>query len=256
MRETAAFCHACGQVIADAGILFSEQGDQICARCAPSVPTAADLTCARLVFQNARLRQRRRARIALSALWLVAGAFAALSIRTMAPVFIIDSPASGSGVTGDVRVTGRVAVPTIGEPVWLFVGSYAAGCTPIQKVPIVIAPDGRWQSRVELKGPRGARFWLTAVLSDETGRVANDDESQEIPDWLTRHTPEEQGGRGCRRRSRAHWHPPRGATVLATIKLTLTENHGLDELPEMLNLTGIFGSGGNLSNDLPQPGRR
>lgn len=234
MRETAAFCHACGQVIEGAGILFTEHGDRICVGCAPTLPSGVDLARARLVALNAQMRRRRRTRVALATLWVAAGAFAAGSIRTMPPVFMVDSPGAGSVVAGEIRLSGRVAVQTIREPAWLFVGAHAASCLPVEKVPILISSDGQWQSRVELKGRRGARFWLTAVVSNEAGRAAPDAENERIPEWLWRHAPEEQGGRGCRRQSRADWRPPADATVLASFDLTLAEDHALNEIPPRL----------------------
>jgi hypothetical protein len=190
---------------------------------------------ARLVFLAMQARQRRHARAALAALWVLAGGFAAARVRAIGPVFTIDSP--GSGVAGQVRVTGRVAPQTIRQPLWLFVGSEAASCAPIEKVPIVIAPDGRWESSAELKGARGAHFWLSVVLSPEPGRASDE---ERIPEWLSRHAPEEQGGRGCRRRSHADWRPRADATVLASFTLTLTEDHALDEVSPRLDAIRIF----------------
>jgi hypothetical protein len=246
VREPAAFCHACGQVIEGAAILFTAHGERICAACAPPVPSAADVARARLVFLTRRARQRRHLRAAIALLWVLAGAFAAGSVRTIPPVFTIDSPAPESGVPGQIRLTGRAATQTIRRPLWLFIGPDAASCAPIEEVPIEIAPDGRWHADVELKGPRSARFWVVVVLTDQAGRVAYE-ERQQLPEWLGRHDSGQQGGRGCRRHSRASWKPPADATLLASFDLTLTEDHGLGE---WLHTMGIFDYARDLSNDL------
>jgi hypothetical protein len=142
------------------------------------------------------------------------------------PVGTIDFPAPASGVDGCTVARGRVEPGTVRGPVWL-IEDHPRGWQPVDKIDPV---RGRWQARICLDGFRGEENGFALIVADEalderqaqelTRMRSNSDD--EIPEWLTRHAPEEQGGRGRRHRDGS---VPAGAKLLA-----LTEVVRLDGL--------------------------
>jgi hypothetical protein len=147
------------------------------------------------------------------------------------PVGTIDSPAPGTGVDGCMIAQGRVVPGTIRGPLWLITEN-GQGWRPVEKLD---PARGRWQARICMDGFRGDKNGFALIVADgplderfvDKLRRMRSDDDDEIPEWLTRHAPEQQGGRGRRHQDGS---VPAGAKLIALTQVTRLD--GMD-LPYM-----------------------
>src|SRR5207237_753301 len=85
--------------------------------------------------------------------------------------------------------------------------------------PAIAGPG--WRKEIRLDGVKGAHYGIGVLAASAEAIAAFAPVRDEIPEWLRARGPEEQGGRGCRRRASDAPTLPAGTTLLASVEVVL-----------------------------------
>ena len=228
MREPAKSCGDCGKVLLPAEILYTPDAELVCEACLGATSFARAGAPMRVRTRADRRRALYRWSFVFVGLTFSAayvGQVARAQLRAARPMAAIDSPRAHAEISGRVVAVGHVVPETIVRPLWLVATSGAAagvGCAPLVRAPLVADKAGAFAVTLDLAGVDAGGVRLAVVSTDEGASEAFDAPPAVVPHGFQA----ELGGPSvvCRPADTGGpWTFPRGALVLASVDVTLSD---------------------------------